>query len=215
MGARQYNSNAGPTSDEIMQQLSKMTPGTIAPGVEAVLPSAADMETTPEFFSSDNNNSSRTPSDQPSPAALNCLSGTSYPGPQQPFPTAATTTTTQTQPQARTQTQTQTSSNQLDIPPSASTTGTDPCNGADPCQTSGQSSVSANGQFYRNNPETPFLTTGPESSFTMPSPPNWDFSTSQPFVPSPGNVASGISGPFNEAQLEQLVSSNNWGAWRG
>lgn len=207
MGALQYNSNATPTTDEIMQHLSKISPGTIAPGVEAALPSAADMETTPEFFSSDNNNSSRTPSDQPSPAALNRLPGTSYPGSQQPFPTSVATTTIQTQ------LQTQTSGNQLNKPPSASTT--DPSNGSGACQISGQPSVSVNGQLYRSNPETPFFTTGPDTSFAMPSPPNWDFSTSQPFAPSPGNMTPGTAGPFNEAQLEQLVSANNWGAWRG
>lgn len=205
ISAFQDSSNAVPTSDEIMQHLSKISPSVIAPGVE-VLSSANDIETAPEFFSSDknnsNSNSNRTPSDQPSPAAaLNPLSGTSYAGPQQPFPTAATTT------------QTHTPIDQLDIHPSASTS--DPKNATDPSQISGQPSVSVNGHLYRDNPETPFFTTATENSFTMPSPSSWDFSTSQPFAASPDNMAQGTAAPLDDAQLEQLVSANNWSAWRG
>lgn len=182
-----------------------MGPGMIAPGVENIMPST-DIETTPEFFSSDNNNSNsnRSASDQPSPAALNSMSGPSYAGPQQPFTTASTAATT---------TQIPTPNDPLDVPPSASTS--DPSNGTDPSQFNGQPSVSVNGQIYRNTPQTPFFTTGPEPSFAMPSPPNWDFSASQPFAPSPSNMTPGTSGPFNEAQFEQLVSGNNWGVWRG
>lgn len=205
MGALQPK--AAPTSNEIMQHLSKITPGTIAPGVETILPSSNDIETTPEFFSSDNNNSNsnsnRTPSDQQSPAALNSMPGPSYTGSQQPFPAPSTTATTQVQ----------TSSDHLDIRPSISTS--DPSNCADPSQFNGQSSVSADGQLYRNTPGTPFFATGPEPSFAMPSPPNWDFSVMQPFVPSSSNMTPGTSGSFNEEQLEQLVNSNNWGVWRG
>lgn len=207
-GAQQLNSNTIPASKSIMQQFVR-THGTITPGVEAAAPSVFDAEATSEHFSNDSNNNHRTPSDHPTPSTLDSSSSASYPRPgppisQQPsstIPTAANTTTTTT-----TTAQAQAPINPLGLGISSPATITG--------NNSGPSSIA--GQLYQNNPGTaPFYPGGgPEASFTMPSPPTWDFTTTQANMSSPGNMTPGTTGPFNESQLEQLLSGANWDAWR-
>lgn len=202
---QRLNPNAVPASSNNTRRFVKAY-GTITPGVEAAVPSVVDAEATPELFTSDNNNNNhnRTPSDHPTPSTLNSSSNASYPRTDPPIsqqppstaPTAAAAATTTT-------TQAQTPISPLGISSSATATGSN----------SGPSSIA--GQLYENNPGTPFYTGGFETSFTMPSPPTWDFATTQANVSSPGNMALGTAGPFNEAQLEQLLSGTNWDAWRG
>lgn len=125
-----------------------------------------------------------TPSNHQSPSTLNSLSRTEDAPPQKPSPN----THHPTQP-----------TNPLDIPSSAG-------GGTDSNQFSDPSSLAR----HLNQDTAPFYSTGPGTSFSIPSPSAWDFSNSQAGVPSPGNITSGPTDSYAEAQFAQFILDTTW-----
>lgn len=146
------------------------------------------------------NDKSNTPSDHPTPSTLNSSSNTFYsradhhPPPQQSQHPSSTTTATNHSIQAPV--------DPLSIP----STG-----GSGPHRNQFNNSPPVAGQFSVNTEVPPFYNPGTPTSFPMPSPSTWHFSTSQVPATSPGNMTPGF---LNDSHLAQLLSSNNWDSWR-
>lgn len=178
-------------------------PLNLNPGTETSTPGPIiDMGGAPNFnLGNTNNNLS---SDHPSPSTIDSSSNTSYQRTSHP-----SLQKSQQQPST-----TQVPLNPLDI--SSATSGGSGGN-TDPNQFNDPSSLAR--QLSSNHQETPFYSTGADTtSFSISSPSAWDFSNpqaqSQPSVSNPGGMTPGTTAPFSEAQLAQILSATSWDAWR-
>ena len=178
-------------------------PLNLKPGTETSTPGPIiDMGGAPNF-----NLNNNPQSDHPSPSTIDSSSNTSYQRTGHPSPQKS-------QQQAST---TQVPLNPLDISSTVATGGSG--GNTEPNQFNDPSSLAR--QLSSNHPEAPFYSTGADTtSFSISSPPAWDFTNpqaqaqAQSSVSNPGGMTPGTTVPFSEAQLAQILSATSWDAWR-